>query len=443
MPAARSPSFSGSLRFKLCVAAWAALLAGAGTSGCKSNEPLAPADAYLVFEPVVDPDGTVKRSAGGLPVFRAVPLDDGRVGALHAALAVGFAGEVLRTDYLVKQFVREAEVGGHRYGADAVAEAREPTIFLLAEDGPGANAASRGVGFAEQGFLGRIREHGHAVWISAGARPSEDTALAQTLTGRLGQLLAARATALGGLETTAARTETTPLEEALGLGLEVIAREWRTGEGPRGTLAPDAGTSRQRARFADVRDNRCIYESATEGGAVEGGGPASLKQPAAMIADACVSATVLYRMIQSKSVGRHVAPPEVYTPFAKDRVPPGISAAAVFGPVRNALVKCLAAWGRAVLEGHAPANVIDLLRAYGDLLPAEKGEALRLFVVTTYGATVLPGGVPGGGRDEKATATLSALAAEVAAGRRSLTAALDDAGRTPARERPAVAPSGR
>lgn len=434
MPAARSHSSFGSLRFKLCVAAWAALLAGAATSGCKSDEPLAPADAYLVFEPVLEAGGTAKRSEGGLPVFRAVPLDDARVGALHAALAVGFAGEVLRTDYLVKQFVREAEVGGHRYGANAVAEAREPTIFLLAEDGAG--AAARGVGFAEQGFLGRVREHRHAVWISAGTTPAEDTALAQTLTGRLGQLLAARATALGGLA--AAPKEPTPLEEALGLGLEVIAREWRTGEGPRGTLAPDAGTVRQRARFADVRDNRCIYASAVDSGATEGS--ASLKEPTAMIGDACVSATILYRMIQSKAVGRHVAPPEVYAPFAKDRVPPGISAAAIFGPVRNALVKCLAAWGGAVLEGHTPANLIDLLRAYGELLPAEKGEALRLFVVTTYGATVLPGGVPGGGRDEKATATLSALAAEVAAGRRSLTAALDDAGRAPpARERPAPA----
>jgi hypothetical protein len=381
-------------------------------------------------------------------VFRSVPLDDPRVGALHGALAVGFAGEVLRTDYLVKQFVREAEVGGHRYGASAVAEAREPTIFVLAENVTGPSSFARGVGFAEQGFLGRMREHPHAVWISAGATPAQDTALAQTLASRLGELLAARTTALGGLEMPAAQAPRAPLEEALGLALEVIAREWRTGEGPRGTLAPDAGTARQRARFADVRDNRCIYATAADkdapddDGAAQGRGPGDLlKEPRAMLGDACVSATVLYRMIQSKAVGRHVAPPEVYAPFAKDRVPPGISAAAVFGPVRNALVKCVAAWGRSVLEGHAPGNVIDLLRAYGELLPAEKGEALRLFVVTTYGATVAAGGIPAGGRDEKATATLSALAAEVAAGRRSLTAALDDATTArPAHESPPASP---
>ena len=38
--------------------------------------------------------------------------------------------------------------------------------------------------------------------------------------------------------------------------LEVIAREWRVGEGPAGAMPPDAGTAAQRALFAGVRENQ-------------------------------------------------------------------------------------------------------------------------------------------------------------------------------------------
>ena len=78
-----------------------------------------------------------------------------------------------------------------------------------------------------------------------------------------------------------------------------------------------------------------------------------------------MTATVLYRLAQSKTVGRKVAPDEVYAPFVKDRVPEGVSPAAVLGPFRNFQAKLLSAWGRAVLEGKPPRDIADLVEAYG------------------------------------------------------------------------------
>jgi hypothetical protein len=58
-------------------------------------------------------------------------------------------------------------------------------------------------------------------------------------------------------------------------------------------------------------------------------------------------------------------------------------------------------------------------------MPDERVEAFRILIVTTYGATVKPGGVPITGSDAGAALPeLTALAAEVAAGRRSSRAAL-------------------
>jgi hypothetical protein len=149
-------------------------------------------------------------------------------------------------------------------------------------------------------------------------------------------------------------------------------------------------------------------------------------RPAAeLLADPGLAATVIYRLAQSKAVGRHVAPADVYAPFVSDRVPPGVSPAAVLGPFRNFQAKLLTAWGRAVLAGTPPKDVAELVEAYGRAMPAERAEAFRIFVVTTYGATVKPGGVKATGANaDAALPELTALAAEVASGRRSSRAAL-------------------
>jgi len=138
---------------------------------------------------------------------------------------------------------------------------------------------------------------------------------------------------------------------------------------------------------------------------------------------------VLYRFAQAKVVGHRVAPAELYAPFVKERVPPGVSPAAVLGPFRNFQAKLIAVWGHAVLRGKPPRDIVDLVEDYAAELPAERAEAIRLFVITTFGATVKDGGVQTG-LDAKGKPSgdilpeLTALAAEVAAGRRSLRQAL-------------------
>jgi hypothetical protein len=97
----------------------------------------------------------------------------------------------------------------------------------------------------------------------------------------------------------------------------------------------------------------------------------------------------------------------------------------VLGPFRNFQAKLLSVWGRAVLAGTPPHDIAELISAYADALPGERAEVIRMFVVTTFGATVRPGGVTlKKGAAADALPELTALAAEVAAGRRSIRGAL-------------------
>ena len=78
-----------------------------------------------------------------------------------------------------------------------------------------------------------------------------------------------------------------------------------------------------------------------------------------------------------------------------------------------------------MLEGKPPADIADLVDAYGRALPAERSDIVRIFVVTTFGVTVKAGGVhPPPDNPGAALPELTALAAEVAAGKLSSHAAL-------------------
>jgi hypothetical protein len=376
-----------------------AALAAPGVSGCRKSGPLGPADSFLVLTPVRDGAGAPARTSSGLEIMEPVSPDDPRAEPLHKQLALGLPAEALRTDYLAKQFVRDADVGGKRYGAGPQAAAAEPTVFVVGGERPDGTTPARGL--AVKGGLGRTDEHPDLLWMGLPAYPANDKALAQTLSGLLGATAAAR---VAGLD---APVPGTPLVRGYAQALEVVAREWKVGE-PGTAMPPDVGTTRQRELFAGVRENRYAV------------GPNGAPRAASeILADPGLAATVLYRLAQSKSVGRKVAPPEVYAPFVKDRVPPGVSPAAVLGPFRNFQAKLLSAWGRAVLEGRPPRDIADLAEAYGRALPAEKLEAIRVFVITTYGATTKPGGVPTTpDKSSDALAELTALAAEIAAGKR-------------------------
>ena len=151
----------------------------------------------------------------------------------------------------------------------------------------------------------------------------------------------------------------------------------------------------------------------------------TLRSPAELLADPGVAATVLYRMAQSKAIAGRVARPEFYQPFAAGRLPPGVSPAAVLGSFRNFQAKLLGAWADAVQSGHAPRDIAQLLEIYVAAFPEEKTEVLRTFVVTTFAATVQPGGVSTRPQDaSRAVAAIDAAVAELAAGRRSLRAAV-------------------
>jgi hypothetical protein len=388
------------------------------SAGCRSgSDTLGLPDAYLVFAPARDKDGHAVRSAQGLPLLQPVPLDDARAVPFHKLFGDGFGAEMLRTDYLLKQFIRERQ-GDARFPAPARAAASEPTVFVLDNQPP-----LRGLGLATSGFFGGATDHAGVAWLALPEAPDSDPALAQTVSGRLGRHIAATLAAGGDPAAGVADGAGVPAALVTGYAwaMEVIAREWRVGDGPRGTLSPDAGTRAQRELFAAVRQNRFVMSDATDAGAAAGTGSPRLRSAAEILQDPGVAATVIYRMAQSKGVGHRVAPAALYAPFVAERVPNGISPAAVLGPFRNFQAKLIAVWGGAVLRGTPPLDIADLVQAYAAALPAERSEVIRLFVVTTFGATVKPGGVSSSAADSTAAlAELTALAAEVAAGRRPL-----------------------
>jgi hypothetical protein len=375
-------------------------------AGCHRDKTLGPADSFSVYAPLEASAGA-GRCPTTFPLVAPVAPDDPRAEPLYRQLTIGFASEVLRTDYLAKQFVRDASFGGKRYPDADRAEAAQPTAFLV-----GAAVGDKtGRGLALKGMFGGAEEHPDVAWIALPAYPDQDRALPQTLAGLIGTEAAARVAA------GTAAPPPRPLLAGYAQALEVIAREWRMGEGPAGTLPANAGTSEQRALFAAVRENKYVL-----------GADGAPRSAADLLEDPGVAATVLYRLAQSKTVGRKIAPPEVYAPFVTDRVPEGVSPAAVLGPFRNFQAKLLSAWGRAVLEGRPPRDIGDLVEAYARALPAERADVIRIFVITTYGATVKLGGVRPPTTDPgSALPELTALGAEVAAGKLSTRSALGPA----------------
>jgi hypothetical protein len=270
-----------------------------------------------------------------------------------------------------------------------------------------------GRGLAVERWMRSPVEHPEVSWLGFPADLERDRALVQKVSGQLATY------ALHLVLTGGTFSDPTPvLPPALGDGyrmaMEVIAREWRSGRGPMGVVSFDAGTQTQRMLFADVRENRFVV----------GPDRHTLRPPAELLADPGVAATVIYRLAQSKAIAGRVARPEFYQPLAAGRLPEGVSPAAVLGSFRNFQAKLLGAWADAARRGHPPRDIAELLEVYVAAFPDEKTEALRIFVVTTFAATVEPGGVSTRPQDaSKALAAIDAAVAEVAAGRRSLRAA--------------------
>lgn len=381
-----------------------AALTLAWTLGCHAgNKPLAPPDSYLLFLPTLPtaPSGQGAQTGTPLPVRKA-DLKNSAVQPLPGMFETGFASEMLRTVYLAGQFLRDAVIDGKKFSDLGRANGALPVCLVV-----GVDRLPYGRGLSVAGTFGADNRPA-LPWIGIPAEPSHDKALLQTLTGHLAAY-AAQLVATGG-QLDAVAPPPPPLVDGYQMAMEVVAREWRTTAGPGGVIQFDEGTAAQRALFGDVRENRYILDE-----------QGKLRSPQQLIASPGVVATVLYRMAQSRAVGPRVAPEAFYAPFAANRMPPGVSPAAILGTFRNFQAKLLGTWATAVLRGNAPRDIVDLVELYGVAFPAERAEVLRIFVVTTFGATVIPGGSSMEPKDAQHTlAELTALTAQVAAGKRTL-----------------------
>jgi len=378
------------------------VLSIACTLGCHSgNKPVAPPDSYLLFVP----SGEGAQGSPPLAV-RKVDVRSPAVQPLPGIFETGFASEMLRTVYLAGQFLRDAVIDGKRFSDLGRANGSLPVCLVVGQD-----KLPYGRGLSIEGTFGADNRP-TLPWIGLASDPSQDKALLQTLTAHLATY-AAHLVATGGQLDSVAPPPAS-LIDGYRMAMEVVAREWRTTAGPAGVIQFDEGSAAQRALFADVRENRSILD--------ENGKLRSAKE---LLESPGLTATILYRMAQSRAVGPRVAPEAFYAPFANGRMPPGISPAAILGTFRNFQAKLLGAWATSVLRGNVPRDIIDLVELYGTAFPAERAEVLRIFVVTTFGSTVLPGGSSMDPKDSQHTlAELTALTAQVAAGKRTLRDAL-------------------
>ena len=383
-----------------------AISTAAFAAGCHSNRnnPIAPPDSYLLFVP----DSNGKGGGGPLHVEKA-DIKNPAVDPLPKLFETGFASEMLRTVYLAGQYLRDAVVDGQRFPDLARANGSQPVCLVV-----GADAMPYARGLSIKGGFGGSTDQPALPWIGVPAEPVRDKALLQTLTGRLASY-AAHLVATGGL-LDAAPAPPNALVDGYRMAMEVVAREWRTTAGPAGVIQVDEGTTEQRELFGNVRENRFILAD----------GSTALRPARQLLDSPGVAATILYRMAQSRAVGPRVAPEKFYAPYAANRMPPGVSPAAILGTFRNFQAKLLGVWASAVLRKKAPKDIVDLIELYGAEFPAERAEVIRIFVVTTFGGTIKPGGCSMQPQDARQTmAELTTLAAEVGAGRKTLRDALE------------------
>ena len=385
-----------------------AISTAAFATGCHGNrnKPIAPPDSYLLLVP----SGDGKSTAGLLQVAKA-DLNTAAVDPLPRLFETGFASEMLRTVYLAGQYLRDASVDGRPFPDLAQANGSLPVCLVV-----GAEATPFARGLSIKGGIGGSTDKPGLPWIGIPAEPTRDKALLQTLAAHLASY-AVHLVATGGL-LDAAPAPPKALVEGYRMAMEVVAREWRTTAGPAGVIQTDEGSAEQREVFGNIRENRYVIAD----------GSTELRPARQLLDSPGVAATILYRMAQSRAVGPRVAPEAFYAPYAAKRMPPGVSPAAILGTFRNFQAKLFGAWASAVLRGKAPKDIVDLIEIYGTEFTAERAEVVRIFVVTTFGGTVKPGGCSMQPKDARQTlAELTALAAEVGAGRKTLRDALGPA----------------
>jgi len=311
------------------------------------------------------------------------PRSDAEAFYVRELLAGGFGAELLRTYAMTKRFA--ARTAGYRETTT--------TIALGPPDRPAAPARERRVDIGW--WRTTIAADAPIVWIDDSPTRRQRSAMADLVTGMGGAIVDVIAPESGQPYARSAA-----LRDGYVAFLQVVAAEWRA---PR--LTDERDDLRRLGVFANVRNNQAVRGH-------DG-------NPRAMIGDPTVVASVLYRLASS-DLGQRMADPAVYAAFLEARPPRDVHPALLLGAFRNFQAKLLAAWSRAETANRPPHDIVDLVEAYAEAYPAERAEATRIFLITTYGATALAAGVRPDGAPGEVEAQLASLTADVLFGRRGL-----------------------
>lgn len=365
---------------------------------CKPSPdaPLGPTSSFALF--------TVAPAQNGKTSSVLLARDKGTEGVpakINAALIDGFAAEVLRTAFTTQQFIANLNVPGGP-SASAMSWANDAIPFVIVGDelpqGPRKGASIPG------GWIGGAVERPQTVWIGLPDAYVDDKAVVPIVAARIANYIGL-AVASDGVFSMQEHALATAYEQAI----EVVAREWRPNPNAAGASTTKL-TESAASLFAGVRENRFVLDAQKQ-----------LRPAAELLSDPRVAATVFYRWFQDKRMMKEVAPDAFYAPLKNDRVPVGISLAAVLGPFRNLQMKVLGTWISSVRAGKAPTNIGDLVIAYGKVFPKEQASLIRLFVATTYGATIKASGVSPNPKDAATSLMeLNALSDAVISGKTPL-----------------------
>lgn len=377
----------------------AAACLAALASACKptADEALGPPSSFALFAPAHE------QAAGPNTVTLTRIKGKEAAGAqVSAALIDGFAAEMLRTVFSAQQYIANLKKPSAP-APKAVAWATDAVPFVIGLDqaaGPQTGAALAG------SWIGGPVLRPQTIWIGLPGDFADTNAVAPLVAVRIAKYVGLAA-ASDGQFTVKEHVLATAYEQAIG----VVAREWRSPTSAR-VLTPKLGQAEAQL-FAGIRENRFVLDANKQ-----------VRPARQLLEDPRVAATVFYRWFQDKALMKKVASDAFYAPLKNDRVPVGISMAAVLGSFRNLQMKVLGTWIGAVRAHAPPANIADLVAAYGRQFPEERASVLRLFLATTYGATAKPGGVSPKPQDaEAALAELSDLFNDVISGKTPLLSA--------------------
>ncbi len=367
-----------------------------------------------------------ERAPGSPTPLRYAGDNDASASRVRRLMADELSGELLRTFAMARRLVAETAPPA----SAGRPLARFPPYLVL-----GVSDLDRGAPYRERELRAgwwrqEIPARAPIIWIDdeparseagrvlASVRPKEgagasdaalrDAVVLDQIVSGFGQAIVSLIAPAPGSGVDAPPAAADPLGEGYAMFLQVVAAEWHSRSGD--SIANDARAVLQRAaRFAAVRGNTSteillrVQPTDTD----------------VFLRDPRLIAAFLYRLATSET-GHRLAPDDIYRAMVPERPPPGISPGRLLGSFRNFQAKLLWAWNRSVILGGPPRDLVELVEGYTAAFPAERAEAIRLFLVTTAAATVQPGGVSDQTSPDEAASRYAALTTEVLFGRLDL-----------------------